>query len=131
MKPPCDTRNTCRSMAAFWAVGLVLSGVVAGWVAIHNQQLVAEHLQEHAARMADGVVATVSNYEKGIRGARGAILTGGQEHISRQLFGIYAQSRDIEIEFPGITGFGFIQRSGTRYILRLIEPLERNEEVGS
>ena len=44
----------------------------------------------------------------GLRGARGTYATSGQ--FTRQGFREYVDSRDNDAEFPGIRGFGFIER---------------------
>lgn len=44
----------------------------------------------------------------GLRGARGAMASN--VHFSRQQFRDYVASRDLPREFPGIRGFGFIER---------------------
>lgn len=49
-------------------------------------------------------------YQYGLRGARGAIVAGGEEYASRQSFENYIKSRDREFEFPGARGFGYIER---------------------
>lgn len=51
-------------------------------------------------------------YQYGLRGARGAVITSGRGNgdISRSEFARYAESRDIDTEFPGARGFGYIAR---------------------
>ncbi|MEI8635044.1 CHASE domain-containing protein, partial [Vibrio sp. PP-XX7] len=50
-------------------------------------------------------------YQYGLRGARGAVMTAGENGITRDLFNRYSKTRDIDIdEFPGARGFGFIRR---------------------
>ncbi|MCX7279746.1 MAG: PAS domain S-box protein [Burkholderiales bacterium] len=49
-------------------------------------------------------------YEYGLRGVRGAALSAGFDQLGRRDFRHYAQSRNIEKEFPGARGFGVIRR---------------------
>jgi PAS domain S-box-containing protein len=49
-------------------------------------------------------------YEYGLRGARGAIIAAGVDDITRKQFENYSNSRNIDQEFPGALGFGFIRR---------------------
>jgi signal transduction histidine kinase len=44
----------------------------------------------------------------GLRGARG--MFAGSEKVTREEFRAYVQARDLEREFPGTLGFGFIER---------------------
>ncbi len=91
----------------------------------------------------------------GLGGARGAVLT--RAGIQRLEFRAYAESRDLDHEFPGVRGFGFIERvqradladflrrergdhapafevktqgqAEDLYVIKLIEPLARNREA--
>ena len=94
-------------------------------------------------------------YQYGLRGARGTIVTLSEHGISRRLFSAYSQTRDIDQEFTGALGFGFIRRvrpadeatfvqqarnddkpdfnirqlaphSGERYVIQYMEPEARN-----
>jgi PAS domain S-box-containing protein len=53
---------------------------------------------------------SMSRFEFGLRGARGAIVAVGEAQISRQRFHNYILTRDLPNEFPGARGFGFIRR---------------------
>jgi CHASE1-domain containing sensor protein len=49
-----------------------------------------------------------------LRGARGAVIAaGGETGITRLRFAQYSASQDIEREFPGSSGFGFVRRLPT------------------
>ena len=97
-----------------WAVlslaGLVVCGLITQWYASVNDRRIEQHFAVEAQRVVDQIAAQMRSYEKGIRGTRGALLVGGQEHISAENYRIYAQSRDIAAEFPGARGFGYIRR---------------------
>ena len=66
------------------------------------------------AALSDRVVsqlkARMNSYEQGLRGTRGALITAGENGISRKKFHAYINSRDMPREFPGAHGFGFIRR---------------------
>lgn len=95
-------------------------------------------------------------YQYGLRGARGVIQAGGLRDIRRQTFVDYVKTRDLEDEFPGSRGVGYIEivpqeetqsfvrearrdgfetfdvrelspNSDTRYLIKYIYPLEGNE----
>ena len=136
-------------------VGLATTLLTAHWLQRANQQKLEEALHEAAEQTADAALARINLYQYGLRGTRGAVLTAGEAGISRQIFLRYSRSRDIDREFPGARGFGFIRRvpqaqearfvalaradgdanfsirqlaphDGDRYIIQYIEPVERN-----
>ncbi|MGO4999577.1 CHASE domain-containing protein [Oceanisphaera sp. W20_SRM_FM3] len=123
-----------------------------------NEQRVEEAVADAAARANTAVVQRLDLYQYGLRGARGAVLSAGNARLDRELFHRYSLARDIDREFPGARGFGFIRRvsqAGTdafveqaradgwpdfrvrelnahdseRYIIQYIEPVERNIEA--
>lgn len=104
------------------------------------------------------VQTRIQLYQYGLRGARGAILTTGEDLITRKIFTLYSLSRDVDLEFPGARGFGFIRRIppseesafvdrarkdgwpefsvkalnpnfNERYVIQYIEPVDRNRQA--
>lgn len=137
------------------AIGLALSVLAALWLHNSNQRQAQTALQQATEEKADAVARRVRLYQYGLRGARGAIVTLGEHGISRRLFSAYSQTRDIDQEFTGALGFGFIRRvrpadeatfvqqarnddkpdfnirqlaphSGERYVIQYMEPEARN-----
>ncbi|MBY0340224.1 MAG: CHASE domain-containing protein [Rhodocyclaceae bacterium] len=119
--------------------------------AVHAEETFAYMAQ----RAANQIQRRIGSYEYGLRGARGAIIGAGDDRISREIFRRYAQSRDIDREFPGARGFGFIRRvpeaqaadfvraaraehwpdfqikefqphQGEHFVIQYIEPVERS-----
>jgi PAS domain S-box-containing protein len=99
-----------RLGALLWLVGLVLCGLITQWYASVNDRRINRQFDVELQRLVDLIDVQLRSYEKGIRGTRGALLVGGQEHISAENYRIYAQSRDLAVEFPGARGFGYIRR---------------------
>lgn len=99
-----------RLGAVLWLAGLVVCGLITLWYASVNDRRIDRQFDVEVQRLVDQIGAQMRSYEKGIRGTRGALLVGGQEHISAENYRIYAQSRDIAVEFPGARGFGYIRR---------------------
>jgi PAS domain S-box-containing protein len=151
------TKN--KQLIAWFLIPLIICMCVSGLVALQidrdNHRAIQEAVQQETLRIADEMVARINLYQYGLRGARGAVLTAGETTISRELFRRYSQTRDIDKEFPGAHGFGFIRRvtpeqeadflanarldgkpdfairqltphSGDRYVIQYIEPVERN-----
>jgi PAS domain S-box-containing protein len=119
-----------------------------------NREYARARFESTSQRLADQVVARLRSYEYGLRGVRGAILSMG-EHVSRRAFRTYHESYDIDREFHGAKGFGFIRRVpadeeaafvadarrdgapdfsiqqlqahvGDRYVIQYVEPIEHN-----
>ncbi|MBP6901007.1 MAG: CHASE domain-containing protein [Burkholderiaceae bacterium] len=89
--------------------GLALTLLAALMQSRMNASLARERMDARAARLADQLQQRMRTYEYGLRGTRGAVLAanGG---IDRAGFARYQRSRDVEQEFPGALGFGFIRR---------------------
>lgn len=114
-----------RQGALLWLAGLVVCGLVTDWYASVNDRRIERQFDVEVQRLVDQIGAQMRSYEKGIRGSRGALLVGGQEHISAENYRIYAQSRDIATEFPGARGFGFIRRVPAKDINAYIAEVRR------
>ena len=93
---------------------LLLSGAGALYFALHayasNDRQVHARLEVLAHQVADELQQRFRLYEYGLRGARGAVIAAGNGEISCEAFARYMESSDIEREFPGSRGFGFIAR---------------------
>jgi PAS domain S-box-containing protein len=146
-----------------WALAVFLIGLlVSGWLALNQADRNREHLDvaidERSQRVVDDVAALMHDFSYGLRGARGVVITAGEQGIDRRRFAQYAGTRDIDQEFPGARGFGFIRRvavadettylahaasrgwpglhirqlaphDGERMVIEQIEPLQRNAEA--
>lgn len=138
-----------------FVVGGLLALLAAQWQAKSNATRVDLEMRAAGDAVADQLAERLRLYELGLRGARGALLAAGVDQIERRTFRIYHESRDINHEFPGARGFGFIRRvpvaqeaafvaharsdgapdfavrqldayGGERYVIEYIEPVERN-----
>ena len=158
LSSPEVDRSTGLWPGLLLAAGLLLSAAAAHWQSAANAQRAALALHAEAERLADRVVERLQRYEYGLRGARGAVLTVGLDGLDRRRFGSYSASRDVDREFPGARGFGFIRRvdaerldaftagaardgwpgfkvrqlepnDGERFVIQYIEPVDRNREA--
>ena len=143
-----------------WAIlsliaGVLVSAAAALGVAQHNHEQADEAALAAADQAADAVVSRLRLYQYGLRGARGAIQTMAEDLITRESFDRYSRTRNVDQEFPGARGFGFIRRvarqdeaefiararadgwpdfairqltphDGERYVIQYIDPVERN-----
>ncbi|KAA8918279.1 hybrid sensor histidine kinase/response regulator [Xanthomonas sontii] len=143
----------------YWSLATLLIGMaITAVVALQLQRANARHVQAQLDGKARAVFARIeeglANYDHGLRGMRGMVITAGDALHGEQVLR-YSQSRDIRREFPGARGFGFIRRvaqadqerfvateralgradfrirqltphSGDRFVIQYIEPVSDN-----
>ncbi|MCS6128550.1 response regulator [Shewanella baltica] len=137
-------------------VGITLSVLLGYKTQSNNMLRINQAMQGALDVVSEDILTKVKLYQYGLRGARGSVLTAGEHGISRALFYRYSLTRDVDLEFPGARGFGFIRRvsvsdtpqflanaradgwpefsirelspnSKERYVIQYIEPVERNK----
>ena len=140
------------------AVGLAVSALLAWQLQQSNEQRVQDAVAVAATQANLAVKDRLGRYLYGLSGVRGAVLTAGEHGISREQYHRYSLTRDMNREFPGARGFGFIRRvprfmtgsflemaraddqpdfqitelaahDNERYVIQFIEPLEGNESA--
>jgi PAS domain S-box-containing protein len=140
-----------------FGIGLLVTGALAVLRSSANQRYARTQFEQESERLVAAVSQRVRLYEYGLRGARGAVVASG-DALTRRRFEAYARSRDIDKEFPGARGFGFIRRvqpselesflqqaraddapgfelrvlsarEGEHYIIQYVEPVERNTQA--
>ncbi len=155
MIQPLENLPVIRIVMVAAAIGLALSGFAAWQVQSDNELEAQAAVAEATERTSRTLTARMRVYQYGLRGVRGAVLTSGEQLLNNDLFSLYSATRDIAMEFPGARGFGYIERvpraqeqsfleevwnegrpdfeireiephDGERYIVRFIEPVERN-----
>jgi len=108
---------TDRSLkrAALGALLVFLCGLLVTAAYVENRHEAAENLSQ--ARFVSLVNKTTQqlrerllSYEHGLRGTRSALLAYGSRQMPLARFRMISSSRDPEREFPGVRGFGFIER---------------------
>ncbi len=133
-----------------WVLGTLLLGALLTALAVQqreraNAAFVQARFEVESRELADAIVARFGLYEYGLRGARGVIQNAGEQGLSADAFRRYLLSRDLEREFPGARGFGYIHRqpagpprpgvreiepnAGERFIIELVEPIETNRQA--
>ncbi|CAM3706709.1 CHASE domain-containing protein [Roseateles saccharophilus] len=153
-----DTISTTAwvTAAVVLSIGLALTAAGALWQQ-HRASTETRSLQDRQIeRLHADLVRQLTMPVYGLRGARGT-LAALEGRASRTAFRAYVGSRDLPREFPGVRGFGFIERveqadldafvaarrrgdapdfqvhdlgqGPTHYIVTQIEPLERNAQA--
>jgi PAS domain S-box-containing protein len=142
---------------AVFGIGLLLTAALAVLRSSANLRYARAEFEREAERMVAALSVRVRLYEYGLRGTRGAVVAAG-ETLSRHSYEVYARSREIDREFPGARGFGFIRRvpeadlqgflqrarkdgmpefalrvlssrEGEHYVIQYVEPYERNRQA--
>ncbi|MFT7775376.1 CHASE domain-containing protein [Roseateles sp.] len=111
------------------SIGLALT---AGAVVWQQQRASAEahNLQERQVeRLQSDVIKRLTMPVYGLKGARGA-LAALEGRFSRQAFDAYVESRDLPVEFPGVRGFGFIERVARRDLGTFVAARQRQGAAG-
>jgi PAS domain S-box-containing protein len=90
-------------------VGIVVAFYLAKLQFFENKKYIQTNLDARLEQISETVMESVSLYQYGLRGLRGAVLTSGTVGFSYAKMQAYSSSRDIEKEFPGARGFGLIR----------------------
>lgn len=135
--------------------GMLVTLAVTYRVQDSNKERIADAVFQSSNYVMEEVLSRIQIYQYGLRGARAVVLTAGEQGVSKDTFHQYNLTRDLETEFPGAMGFGFIRRVpkentdqfiqsarqhgwpdfqikelssnfGDRYIIQFVEPVERN-----
>ena len=143
---------------ALLALGLVATALIARHRSASDREVARERFEAQAQHLADELIARVQLFEYGLRGLRGVIQAVGEHGITRRAFREYHMSREIDREFLGARGFGFIRRvpvdqtaafldaarrddmpelairqlsphDGEQDVIQYIEPIERNRSA--
>lgn len=101
-----------KAALAVAVAGLFLAACTATLTDIRNREIARSRLAQASARVASLIVERMTLYEKALRGIRGAIGAVGPDVVTSDEFGRYAETWNIDVEFPGLRGYGFIRRVG-------------------
>jgi len=92
------------------AVGFLITVFAAMQTNTGNVSRIEKATKDFSKQLSSEIVRRFELYQYGLRGSRGAILTAGSLGITRSSFQNYSATRDVNVEFPGALGFGFIRR---------------------
>jgi PAS domain S-box-containing protein len=79
-------------------------------VGAYNEAEASRAVDQSAVSLEREIVKRVGLYQYGLLGVRGAIVTLGEDNLTRQVFARYVASRNHAAEFPGAHGFGVVRR---------------------
>jgi PAS domain S-box-containing protein len=90
------------------AAGLALTAAAMHWTATRIEDEARHRFERDVERLQTEVLRRFNQPVYGLMGARGAYAASGR--IDRESLAAYTGSRDLPREFPGLLGFGFIER---------------------
>jgi len=101
-------RAAIAMTAAAQLIGLAATAGIVVWLKFDLDHEAQARFQRSTDRLEAEVLRRFGLPLFGLKGARGAYASS--DNISRREFLAYVDSRDLPREFPGIRGFGFIER---------------------
>ena len=102
-------RAAIAMTAAAQALGLLLTAAAVGWMMARTDAESALRFERQVERIDSEIARRFQLPVYGMKGARGVYAANG-DVVSRAQFHAYVESRNLAAEFPGMRGFGFIQR---------------------
>lgn len=120
MKPSQDKKH----LVSYWiplTIGLLMTIALAWGLNYQNDFEVKRYTSNLADQTEKLIEKNFEHFEYGLRGLRGVISAVGVNAISREQFEYYNASRNIEQEFSGALGFGFIKRVPIQQEAQFIE----------
>ncbi len=103
-----SSRTTLLLTALTFVVGLTLSILGANQARQSYRNEASLHFAQLTERLVNDVQLRMNQPIYGLKGARG--VYAASKSVERLEFRAYTLSRDLPREFPGVLGFGFIQR---------------------
>jgi PAS domain S-box-containing protein len=94
--------------AAVFLLGICLSVAAGHWQNNAIGERAANEFQRRVERVSADISRRFNLPRYGLNGAKG--LYAASERVTRAEFSAYVESRDLPRDFPGVRGFGFIQR---------------------
>ena len=101
-------RSDKRPALVVLVLGVCLSGVAAAWLRHDIEQAAEREFQRYVERVSAEVVRRFRQPVFGLNGISG--LYAASKSVERLELRAFVNSRDLPQEFPGVLGFGFIQR---------------------
>ncbi len=103
-----STRGWSITVAAVTLIGLGLTALAVRATTRQNEHEARMHFDQLAERLVTEAKRRVTLPKYGLNGAKG--VYAASESVGRNAFASYAASRNLKVEFPGMLGFGFVQR---------------------
>ncbi|MDA5483057.1 CHASE domain-containing protein [Yersinia intermedia] len=102
------SQHTILLPLMLFIIGAIISGAGALWLYNEIEANAKIDFQRNVDRVSGEVIRRFSQPIYGLNGAKGVYAANG--HLTREQFYAYVASRNLSVEFPGVRGFGFIER---------------------
>lgn len=122
-----SSRKTLLIVLAMMLAGLSLTALLAYWHDQQNRIIAETSFARYSDQLSEAVQNRILGFGHGLRGLRGIFITNPA--TNRATFEAYAASRDLEKEFPGAVGMGFVRHVPRSQLTALIE--KRRAELGA
>lgn len=150
-----DKKRAVYIASSVFLIGTLLAAVLAWRQADINREAIEQQLATETQRLIAQIDLRLQTYELGLRATRSVVQLLSPDLLNSENFRRFQMGRDINIEFPGARGFGFIRRvpvneeadflqaaradvggeftlqqlsphQHDRYVIQYIEPIENN-----
>lgn len=92
-----------------------------------NQQRLAASLQHRLSHIADLTLDQMTSYQFGVRELRNLVISLSPDTSLLQHLRAYGPNRDIELEFPGARGFGFIRKVRSADLSQFLQTAQQEQ----
>ncbi len=106
-----DTKKA--NIISYWLPllsGIILTLAITWGLNYHNEYEIKSYTNDIANKTEALINQRFQHFEYGLRGVRGTMSAVGIDKINREQFEEYSNNRNLEQEFPGALGFGYIRR---------------------
>ncbi|WP_052348122.1 CHASE domain-containing protein [Imhoffiella purpurea] len=91
-------------------VGVLAAGLIETRLVERQRAEAVARFAVKADQVVEYLAERIGSYEHGLRGMRGVIVSLWPDRLTRAKVIAYSRTRELEREFPGSRGFGFIRR---------------------
>jgi len=110
--------------AVMLSIGLALTAGAVIWQQRLASTEASAQQERQVERLQADLVKRLTMPVYGLKGARGT-LAALKGEFSREAFDAYVESHDLALEFPGVRGFGFIERVARTDLARFVAVRQR------
>jgi PAS domain S-box-containing protein len=107
-RPEMRRRRALAMTTAAYVAGLVVTAAAVSYLKVRIDADAHRQFDQQVERLHAEILRRFEQPVYGLKGARG--MYAASRRIDRAQFQAYVESRNLKLEFPGVQGFGFMQR---------------------
>ncbi len=127
IKSKLHVNSAALAAAATMLAGLALTAGLTLWHAEQNQKFAESTFLKVSDHLAEALRDRIESYGHGLRSVQGLFIV--KPDLGRAEFAAYAASRDLQSEFPGLLGLGFVRHVDGAALAAYTE--SRRRELGA